>query len=120
VQLTVFAKANVEFHVGILQRSFFQEVRHKTFHTISELNNVLTEHLDELNNQIMKDHGVSRNQRFETEAATLLPLPETQFEIPETREATVHPDCHIQFGRSFYSVPWQYVGKQVRVVATAE
>jgi transposase len=57
-------KANVECHVGILQRSFFQEVRNKSFHSISELNNALTKHLEILNNQVMKDHGVSRNQRF--------------------------------------------------------
>jgi hypothetical protein len=112
-------KANVETHVGLLQRSFFQEVRNKNFHTISELNNALTKHLEILNNQVMKDHGVSRNQRFETESNLLLPLPKCVFEIPEVREATVHPDCHIQYGRSFYSVPWQYVGKQVRVIATA-
>ena len=112
-------KANVETHVGILQRSFFQEVRNKTFHTIADLNNALTKHLEILNNQVMKDHGVSRNQRFETEAKQLLPLPSAVFEIPEVREATVHPDCHIQYGRCIYSVPWQYVGKQVRVIATA-
>lgn len=111
-------KANVETHVGLLQRSFFQEVRNRTFHTITELNKALKKHIEILNNQIMKDHGVSRNQRFELESRLLLPLPDSNFEIPEVREATVHPDCHIQYARSFYSVPWQYVGKQVRVIAT--
>jgi len=66
----------------------------------------------------MKDYGVSRNQRFETEMPNLQPLPKTEFEIPEIREATVHPDCHIQCGKMFYSVPWQYVGKKVRVLIT--
>ena len=113
-------KANVECHVGILQRSFFQEVRNKTFHSISELNISLTKHLDKLNNQVMKDHGVSRNQRFETEITALQPVPFFKFEIPETRDAKVHPDCHIQFGKSFYSVPWQWVSKTVRVVANAD
>lgn len=87
-------KANVETHVGLLQRSFFQEVRNIIFHTIADLNNALTKHLQILNNQIMKDHGVSRNQRFETEANHLLPLPNAVVEIPEVRDATVHPDCH--------------------------
>jgi hypothetical protein len=40
------------------------------------------------------------------------------FEITEVKEATVHPDCHIQFGRIFYSVPYRYVGRKVRVVGT--
>ena len=113
-------KANVECHVGVLQRSFFQQVRNQTFHTISHLNIALIKNLEILNNQVMKDYGVSRNQRFETEITSLKSVPTCEFELPESRDATVHPDCHIQFGKSFYSVPWQYVGKQVRVVAAAE
>ena len=113
-------KANVECHVGILQDSFFQKVRNRTFNNIAELNSELIKHLDILNNQIMKDYGVSRNQRFENEIKFLQPLPKDKFEIPEIRDASVHPDCHIQFGKSFYSVPWQYVGKQVRVIAGAD
>jgi len=111
-------KANVECHVGILQKSFFQEVRNKSFSTIGELNQCLLDFLYNFNNNIMKDYGVSRNQRFETEMPNLQPLPKTEFEIPEIREATVHPDCHIQCGKMFYSVPWQYVGKKVRVLIT--
>ena len=113
-------KANVECHVGILQDSFFQIVRNKTFNNISELNIELTKHLLILNNQVMKDYGVSRNQRFENEVKFLQPVPLDKFEIPEIRDAMVHPDCHIQFGKSFYSVPWQYVGKRVRVISTAD
>ena len=64
---------------------------------------MLWDHIDELNKSIMKDYGVLRNDRFE---------------ISEIREATVHPDCHIQFERSFYSVPYRYVGKKVKVIAT--
>jgi len=111
-------KANVECHVGILQRSFFQEVRNKIFHSIGELNQALHEFLECFNNQIMKEHGVSRNDRFSNELGLLQALPIEEFLIPEIRTATVHPDCHIQFGKSFYSAPWQYVGKDVRVIAT--
>jgi hypothetical protein len=112
-------KANVECHVGILQRSFFQEVRHKKFTSIGELNEDLRKFLDRFNAQVMKEHGVSRNDRFSEESTHLQALPREDFLIPEVREATVHPDCHIQFLKSFYSVPWQYVGKKVRVVAVA-
>ena len=111
-------KANVECHVGVLQRSFFPKVRYQTFSSIAELNEALWEHIEELNKAIMKDHGVSRNDRFEVEKKYLQPLPVEKFEIPEVKEATVHPDCHIQFGRSFYSVPYRYVGQKVRVIGT--
>lgn len=111
-------KANVECHAGLLQRTFFQEVRDKTFTSLAELNESLWDFLERLNNQVMKDHGVSRNERFEVEVTCLQPLPTGRFEIPEVKEATVHPDCHIQFGRSFYSVPYRYVGQKVRVIGT--
>ena len=111
-------KANVESHVGILQRSFFQLVRHKTFSTIGQLNHELDLFLKDFNNNVMKDYGVSRNERFSEEEKHLQELPLEEFLIPEVKEATVHPDCHIQYGKSFYSVPWQYVGKKVRVIAT--
>ena len=113
-------KANVECHVGILQRTFFQEVRNKTFSSIGELNQSLIQFLNHFNNKVMKEYGVSRNDRFSEEENHLQSLPDYDFMIPEVKEATVHPDCHIQFSKSFYSVPWQYVGKKVRVVATAQ
>lgn len=111
-------KANVECHAGLLQRTFFQEVRNHTFTSLAELNQALLKFLDTLNNTIMKDHGVSRRERFEVERTCLQPLPTETFEIPEVKEATVHPDCHVQFGRSFYSVPYRYVGQKVRVIGT--
>jgi hypothetical protein len=111
-------KANVETHVGILQRSFFQLVRNRTFHSLGELNHELSLFINKLNHDVMKDYGVSRNERFSEEKKHLQCLPQDEFLIPEVKEATVHPDCHIQYGKSFYSVPWQYVGKKVRVIAT--
>lgn len=113
-------KANVECHVGILQRSFFQEVRNKTFFSIGELNQALHEFINRFNEQIMKDYGVSRNDRFSEEFPFLQFLPTYDFVIPKIQTATVHPDCHIQFEKSFYSAPWKYVGKDVRVIATAD
>jgi hypothetical protein len=113
-------KANVECHVGIIQRSFFQMVRNRIFYSIGELNETLRKYITELNNSVMKDYGVTRNQRFETEVKILKPFPEARFEIPEWKEAVVHPDCHVQTAKAFYSVPWVYVGKRVRVKLTAK
>ena len=88
-------KANVECHAGLIQRTFYQEVRNRPFTSLGKLNLALWDFLDRLNGQKMKDHGVSRKERFEIEKAKLLPLPHEKFEIPEVKEATVHPDCHI-------------------------
>jgi transposase len=68
-------------------------------------------------------HGTTQEpplERFERdERAALLPLPPTAFECPTWAEAKVHPDHHIVFGRSYYSLPTRFVGKTVWVRATA-
>jgi hypothetical protein len=63
----------------------------------------------------MKDYGVCRAERFEEEKKHLRALPPSAFEISEWRGAKVHPDCHIQVEKNFYSVPFVYVGQKVRV-----
>jgi transposase len=47
------------------------------------------------------------------EQAALLPLPETPFTLLEIRPVKVHPDCHIQIDKSYYSVPYIYQGQQL-------
>jgi hypothetical protein len=66
----------------------------------------------------MKDYGVSRAQRFEEEKKQLKALPPSPFELSEWRRAKVHPDCHVQVEKNFYSVPFVYVGQQLRVRLT--
>lgn len=57
--------------------------------------------------------------RFEQlEQATLRPLPAQPFDPPTWAEAKVHPDHHLVFERSYYSLPTRFVGKTVWVRAT--
>jgi len=60
----------------------------------------------------------NRAQRFEEEKKQLKVLPPSPFELSEWRAAKVHPDCHIQVEKNFYSVPFVYVGQNVRVRLT--
>lgn len=68
-------------------------------------------------------HGTTHEApvvRFERdERATLKPLPPTAFECPTWAEAKIHPDHHLVFAKSYYSVPTRFVGKTVWVRATA-
>lgn len=63
----------------------------------------------------MKDHGVSRMDRFKEEVSLLRAIPQERFEMTEWRSAKVHPDCHIQVSKNFYSVPFRFVGQTVRL-----
>jgi transposase len=108
-------KASGESHIGVLQRDFYQRVRNHVFYSLEELNAVLRRYLENLTQEVMKDYGVSRAQRFAQEKKYLKPLPSSRFELSEWRGAKVHPDCHIQVDKNFYSVPFVYVGQSVRV-----
>lgn len=104
-----------ESAIGVIQRGFFQEVRNRTFYSLSDLNAAFRSYLERLNHAVMKDYGVSRAQRFCEEKKALKALPALSFELSEWRSAKVHPDCHIQVEKNFYSVPFVYVGQRVRV-----
>jgi transposase len=111
-------KAAGESNIGVVQRGFFQEVRNRTFYSLSELNGAFRVYLEDLNHAVMKDYGVSREERFCEEKKALKALPPSRFELSEWRAAKVHPDCHIQVEKNFYSVPFLYVGQTVRVRMT--
>ncbi|HBF13090.1 MAG TPA: IS21 family transposase [Deltaproteobacteria bacterium] len=108
-------KGAIESAIGVIQRSFYQEVRNRTFYSLDELNRTFWDFLGRLNASVMKDYGVSRKDRFEEERKQLKPLPQNPYEITEWKSAKVHPDCHIQVLKNFYSVPFSHVGQTVRV-----
>jgi len=60
-------------------------------------------------------HGTTRWQPLvqfqQVERATLLPLPSTPFELATWKQVKLHRDCHVQFGRAYYSAPFRYVGQ---------
>jgi len=107
-------KASIEAAIGVIQKTFYHEVAERKFYSLTELNRVFREFLDRLNLATMKDYGVSRRQRFEEEAPKLLPLPINAFERSEWKDVTVHPDCHVQILKNFYSVPYAFVGQKLR------
>ncbi len=111
-------KGSGESHIGVVQRGFFQEVRLRIFYSLEELNEALRHYLERLNHQVMKDYRVSRAERFSEEQTHLKALPPSPFELSEWRGAKVHPDCHVQVEKNFYSVPFVYVGQKIRVRLT--
>ena len=106
-------KPNAEKAVHILQQDFFPRVRNTTFTSINELNKSLRKYLKKKNAEIMKERGNSRDHFFEQEKPFLKELPGDKYEIHHWKKAKVHPDCHFQFQKNFYSLPHRYVGQQV-------
>jgi transposase len=68
----------------------------------------------------IKGVGVSPVQLFtDMEKEALRPIPAEPWTRLEVSQAKVQSTWCIQFRKAFYSVPWQYVGKTVRVMANS-
>lgn len=106
----------IENALGVFWRWARRHLRDRVFFSLGELNTAMVELADEFNNRIQRKYGVSRRQKFEEgERAKLLPQPLGSYSYGVWKEAKVHPDCHIQIEKNFYSVPYQLRGKSVEV-----
>lgn len=72
----------------------------------------------------MEIHGTTKRRPYEVfrteEQPRLKPLPRERFECPLWKRCTVHPDHHIVFDRSYYSLPTRFVGREVWARGTAQ
>lgn len=112
-------KAKVEVGVQIAQRWIVAALRHRKFFCLGELNRAIRELLDKLNQRPFQKREGSRQSLFEQlDRPALRPLPVERFALAEWSQATVNIDYHIQFDKSFYSVPYQLTRQTVEVRAT--
>ena len=107
-------KGKVERKMPVVRQQFLSS---GDFKDIKEANKKVVEWC--INDYGMQVHGTTKRRPYEvfsTEEKSLLSkLPEERFEIPLWKEARVHPDHHIVFDKSYYSLPTRYVGKKVWV-----
>jgi len=112
-------KAKVEVAVQVAQRFILARLRNRVFHTLSGLNEAISELLEALNARTMRMYGKSRRELFDSlERSALLALPAERFELTEWKKAKVNIDYHVVFGERFYSVPSRYLHEEVWVCAT--
>ena len=63
-------------------------------------------------------HGTTKEKplaRFEIERNHLQPLPKNPYDRGIWKMLTLHRDCHAVFDESYYSAPFSYIGKKLRV-----
>ena len=113
------AKVGLARHKGKVERNMpvvrQQLLAGRTFKDIEEANERAQKWCRE---EIgMEIHGTTKRRPLEVfqseEAACLKPLPQEAFECPLWKECTVHPDHHIVFDRSYYSLPTRFIGQKV-------
>jgi hypothetical protein len=93
--------------------------RRTTFTSLAQVNQALAECVDRINERRHSRFGVSRRERFEAlEKSALKPLPQSEFEGAEWKEATLHPDCYLYLDGGYYSAPHIHRHKRLRAKLT--
>jgi transposase len=111
-------KPSVENNVKITYRRIYAALRNHTFHSLSELNKAIKEKLDQHHQLNFQKKTFSRQELFDGQEKTLLqPLPESAYSIRHYTKAKVQKHYHVLVGEDghFYSVPYRYIGKEVRI-----
>jgi len=109
----------VENTVKFVQTWIIAYLRSHVFFTLEEVNQAIRDRVAVLNAQPFQGLGYSRDELFtEEEAATLGPLPATEYELARWKTAKVGIDYCVQVERQRYSVPYRLIGHQVDVRVT--
>ena len=111
-------KGKVESGIGYVKGNFFKG---RKFDCGTILDAGLAEWNSKANKRI---HGTTRKvplHVFETEEKPkLASLPYERFKMPRMGTRRVYHDCHIYVDYNYYSVPYEYVGRDVEINLTGE
>jgi transposase len=114
-------KAKVEKAVQEVERQILAPLRHERFSGLNLLNAAIAQRLKDLNQRVMQGYGVSRQVLFEqVDKPALAPLPTQPFIFARWKQAKVNLDYHIEVERHYYSVPYWFVQREVRVKMTEQ
>jgi len=116
-------KASVENMVTTVYKRVYAPIRNEIFYSIEDLNSRIQEQLAIHNNESFQKKDGNRSEIYSNfERPLMRDLPHDLFEVKKIIKAKVRVDYHVEIGedRHFYSVPYQYCGKQARVIYTQQ
>jgi transposase len=112
-------KPNAEGTVGVIETWIIAALRNRKFFSFEELNRAIREKLQEFNEKPFQKKKGSRLTAFEEEEKSfLMPLPASSYETAVWSKATIQPDYLITVGNCKYSVPYEFIGKEVEIRTT--
>lgn len=114
-------KASVENAVTQVYRRIYAPLRQDVFHSLEDLNAAIHRQLMRHNALPYQKKSGSRQFLYEQyERSSMRALPADLFQIKKIARAKVQRNYHVFLGeeKNFYSVPWQYAGKQAEVLYT--
>ena len=107
-------KAKVEAGVLLVSRWILAALRNGKFFSLAALNSAIAELLVKLNSKKFQKLEGTRFSLFESiDKPALKALPSTDYEICEYKLARVNINYHVELEGFHYSVPYQYVQKEV-------
>jgi transposase len=112
-------KSKVENAVKIAENWILAALRNHTFFSLAELNQVISQKLEDFNNRKFQKLDTTRRELFlKTDKPALQPLPRNRYEYADWAKARVNMDYHIEVDRHHYSVPYQLVRELLDVRIT--
>jgi len=114
-------KSFVENAVRLIYQRIFAPLRNHIFFNIEELNNAIWNKLDKHNCSFFQKRETTRLGLFEqVEKQELKPLPVSKYVLKDYQVSKVQYNYHIylKVDKHYYSVPWQYISKNVKIVYT--
>jgi hypothetical protein len=112
-------KPSTEGTVGIIETWIMAALRNRKFFTFADLNRAIRKKLKEFHEKPFQKKEGSRLSAFEQEEKSyLLPLPASPYETAVWSKTTIQPDYLIHSRNCKYSVPYEYIGKEVEVRTT--
>lgn len=110
-------KAHVERAVNIAYSRIFAPLRNQVFYSIKGLNEAISDHLRVHNDTHFQNRPISRRQLFDQEEKGHLGLlPAERYQSKQAKEATVMKNGYIQLNKHYYSVPYRFIGRKVKLI----
>lgn len=112
-------KASVEGTVGKIATAIIAALRNQTFYSIEQIQIAIRIKLEEFNKRPFQKREASRYEIFQEERKYLNPLPDVPYEIARWfYKRKINLNCHVTFGKNYYSCPYQYVGMKADLKVT--
>lgn len=116
-------KASVENAVAQTYRRIYAPLRNELFHSLEQLNEVISTQLGQHNAKpYQKKQGCRKSVFQDDELPQMRELPSELFEIKKITTAKIQNNYHVFLGeeKNYYSVPFQYCGQRAEVLYTSK
>ena len=116
-------KPSVESAVNICYLRIYAPLRHRTFYSLAELNHAIAQQLEIHNDQLLQGKEYSRRMRYlQDEINQMKPLPVEEYQLKKSTWSKVAINYHVIIGedRHSYSVPYQLIGKRLKLIYTTD